>query len=173
MLYLCHMAKNKRDFDQLEARRKKAAQMFSKGYRKAHIAAKLGVTRGAVGKWHKAFLKHGMKGLDKAPSAGRKRAISPAEQKWLCAVILKGAIARGYSTDLWTLDRIISTIRDKTGISYSESGAWRLLRKLGFSCQKPVTRAIQRDEEKIAHWKKYRWREIKKKHARKSAQSSL
>lgn len=167
------MAKSKRDFDQLEARRKKAAQLFSKGYRNAHIAAELGVTRGAVGKWHKVFLKNGIKGLAKATSAGRKRAISVAEQKWLCSIILKGAIASGYSTDLWTLDRIISIIKNKTGVAYSESGAWRLLRKLGFSCQKPVTRAIQRDEEKIAHWKKYRWREIKKKRAPKSARSSL
>jgi transposase len=166
------MAKKRRDFDQLEVRRKKAAQLFSKGYRKAHIAAELGVTRGAVGKWHKAFLKYGIKGLAKAPSVGRKRSIGPSEQKWLSNTLLKGAIACGYSTDLWTLDRIINTIKNKTGVVYSESGAWRLLRKLGFSCQKPVTRAIQRDEEKIAHWKKYRWREIKKKRERKSAPSS-
>lgn len=161
------MAKKKRDFDQLEARRKKAAKLFSKGYLKAHIAAELGVSRAAVGKWHKTFVESGIKGLLKAEAPGRRKSITPTDEKWLREALLKGAIASGFSTDLWTLNRVISIIKTRTGIVYSESGAWRLLRKLGFSCQKPVTRAIQRDEEKIKHWKKYRWREIKKSPSRR------
>lgn len=42
-------------------------------------------------------------------------------------------------------------------------GGWKLLRcDLGWSCQKPERRALQRDEEAIARWKRYTWPRIKK-----------
>jgi hypothetical protein len=37
-----------------------------------------------------------------------------------------------------------------------------LLGQLGWSCQKPERRALQRDEEAIAHWKRYVWPQVKK-----------
>jgi hypothetical protein len=42
------------------------------------------------------------------------------------------------------------------------SQAWRILRQLGWSCRRPVGRALERDESKIRHWNKQRWPEIKK-----------
>ena len=48
----------------------------------------------------------------------------------------------------------------------------RLLRSLGFSCQRPERRAIERDEPKIEHWKRVEWPAIKKKRAGRSAPSS-
>jgi hypothetical protein len=38
---------------------------------------------------------------------------------------------------------------------------------MGFSCQRPSRRAIERDEEKIRHWKRHKWPAIKKKPAAK------
>jgi len=41
--------------------------------------------------------------------------------------------------------------------SYSESQVWRILVSLGFSCQRPSGRALERDEPAIKRWKQTRW----------------
>jgi putative transposase len=38
-------------------------------------------------------------------------------------------------------------------IGYTIQGVWRLLRRHGWSCQVPVRRALERDEEAIEVWK--------------------
>ena len=60
---------------------------------------------------------------------------------------------QGYATDLWTLSRVGELIEKISGKRYSESGVWRLLKGLNFSCQRPSGRAIERDEQAIRHWK--------------------
>jgi len=39
---------------------------------------------------------------------------------------------------------------------------WKILRRLGWSCQRPAARALERDEKAIQRWKKERWPELKK-----------
>jgi len=84
-------------------------------------------------------------------------------------VLLKGALAAGYSTDLWTLERIGRVIEQQYHVTYHPAHVWKLMRSLGWSCQKPERRALQRDERAIAHWKRYRWPHIKKRSAAGSA----
>ncbi|MCC7519006.1 MAG: winged helix-turn-helix domain-containing protein, partial [Verrucomicrobiae bacterium] len=40
---------------------------------------------------------------------------------------------------------------------------YRLLQRLGWSCQRPTGRAIERNEDAIKAWKRQRWPELKKK----------
>jgi hypothetical protein len=63
---------------------------------------------------------------------------------------------------LWTLARIARLIKQHFGIRYHPGHVWKLLRKLGWSCQKPERRALQRDEAAIAHWKRYLWPHIRR-----------
>jgi Winged helix-turn helix/DDE superfamily endonuclease len=73
------------------------------------------------------------------------------------------AAALGFETGLWTSWRVAHLIEHECGVHYHPSQAWRILRRLGWSCQRPVGRALERDEEKIRRWKRERWPEIKKK----------
>jgi integrase len=69
----------------------------------------------------------------------------------LKGVLLRGAEAAGYRTELWTLKRIGEVIRKQFGVRYSPVGVWALLRHgLGWSWQKPERRALERDEAAIA-----------------------
>jgi transposase len=68
----------------------------------------------------------------------------------------------GWSTELWTLPRIADLIARKFGVQYDQSGVWRLLRRLGWSCQKPERRARERNQEAIDRWRKTDWPRIKK-----------
>ena len=63
-------------------------------------------------------------------------------------------------------------IEYRMGVRYHEDHVWRILRQLGWSCQRPTGRALERDEQNIRHWKKYRWPQIKKKPSASGARSS-
>jgi transposase len=54
-------------------------------------------------------------------------------------------------------------IEREFGVDYHCAHVSRILADLGWSCQKPERRALERNEAAIAHWKRYRWGAIKKK----------
>jgi putative transposase len=39
--------------------------------------------------------------------------------------------------------------------------AWQAMRRLGYTPQLPIHRAIERDEAAIAHWRRYQWPAVK------------
>jgi transposase len=75
--------------------------------------------------------------------------------------LLKGPGAHGYKTQLWTLPRVALLIEKLTGVRYHPGHVWKLLGALGFSCQRPERRAVERDEPAIGHWKRVRWPDIR------------
>ena len=77
-------------------------------------------------------------------------------------MLLEGATAFGYSTDLWTGPRVVEVIRRRFRVSYHASHISRLLRSLGFSPQKPERRAQERDEVAIRGWVRDQWLRVKK-----------
>jgi transposase len=80
----------------------------------------------------------------------------------LLNLLLKGAAAHGYSTDLWTLPRVAEIIARTFGVRYHPAHVWKILRGEGWSCQKPERQARERDEETIKQWRAVRWPHIKK-----------
>src|SRR6185436_11492502 len=153
----------KRDFDELEQRRLKAARLFEQGLSQAEVSRKLGVHRQSVSRWHLAWESRGVKALRQAGRAGRKPRLQSAQLEQLGRGLKEGPEALGYGTGLWTTGRVADLIERKTGQKFHPGHVWRILRKLGWSCQRPVGRATQRDEPAIQRWKRVRWPEIKKK----------
>ena len=94
------------------------------------------------------------------------------DQKRLIAALKAGSLAQGYSSDLWTLGRVGKLIETLTGQRYCESGVWRLLKRLGFSSQRPAKRAMQRDEAAVRQWKTKRWLALKKRLPERAGSSS-
>ena len=76
--------------------------------------------------------------------------------------LTRGAFAQGYTEDYWTLDRIAHLIWQLFGVHYHPSAVWHVLKRMGWSSQKPQRRPLQRDELAVARWKRYRWPQIKK-----------
>jgi transposase len=52
--------------------------------------------------------------------------------------------------DLWTLRRVAEVIWRLAGVRYHPGHVWRILRGLGWSVQRPVRVAAERDEQAIA-----------------------
>jgi len=154
--------RRKRDRAQLETRRLQGARLLRRGVSQAEVARRVGVSRTSVFRWTRALETNGRRALRKAPRTGRPPLLTDAEKKRLVVALEAGALAQGYATDLWTLARVGRLIETISGDRYSESGVWRLLKGLNFSCQRPSGRAIQRDEAAIRYWKTKRWPALKK-----------
>jgi transposase len=63
-------------------------------------------------------------------------------------------------------------IQQEFGVRYHEGHVWKILVSLGWSPQRPVGRARERNEAAIRTWKRKTWPTIKEKPARKGARSS-
>ena len=140
--------------------------------RPAEVARRLSVSRTSVGRWQQTLTSGGQRSLRSAPSTGRPLLLDANDQKRLIAALKAGALAQGYSSDLWTLGRVGKLIETLTGQRYCESGVWRLLKRLGFSSQRPAKRAKQRDEAAVRQWKTKRWPALKKRLPERAGSSS-
>jgi len=147
---------------QLERRRRRALQLLKRGLTTPAIAEQLGCSHSSVVRWRQAYDRAGPQGLAPKPIPGRPPKLAPRQHPRLVRILLKGPLAAGYSTDLWTLDRIAHVIQRQCGIRYHPCHVWKLLRGLGWSCQKPERRALQRNERAIAYWRRTVWPHIKK-----------
>lgn len=154
--------------EELERRRVEAMALLDQGWSQAEIARRFGVTHGAVSHWKKAYRRDGPEGLKASRHPGPKPKLTDKQRDQLARMLLKGARAHGYRTELWTLSRVAEVIRRRWGVSYDPSGVWHVLRNMGWSCQKPERRARERDEEAIAAWRKKKWPRIKKRAKKKA-----
>ncbi len=136
--------------------------MVQEGQSRAHVARALGVGSGTVIRWWQAYERKGDDGLAAKRHPGPKPKLSAYRRRLLGKRLLKGARANGFSTDLWTCPRITEVIERRYGVRYHVDHIPKLMASLGWSCQKPEKRAIERDEERIARWVTKDWPRIKK-----------
>jgi transposase len=92
----------------LEQRRLRGGRLLSKGVTQAEIARRLGVSPATVSAWK-----------ERLESAG------------LAALLKKGALRQGYTTNVWTLSRIGRLIVKEFGLEYSDSQVSRILATMG------------------------------------------
>jgi len=147
---------------ELERRRRHAIRLLKTGKKLSAVASALSASVSSVFRWWQVYQKKGVSGLRPQAVSGRPPRLSPAQQERLLGMLVEGPLPAGYSTDLWTLQRISRIIRRHFGVTYHRCHVWKLLTSLGLSCQKPERRALQRNEEAIARWKRQKWPRIKK-----------
>ncbi len=152
----------RRDFVGLEQRRRRAARLFSGGTAQAEVARRLGVSRQSASRWYRSWSSSGSKGLKGAGRAGRTPKLNADQLKDVKRALLKGAKAAGYANEVWTLGRVAAVIERVSGLPSYPVHAWRVLHQLGWSCQRPAKRAVERNEEAIARWVCERWPRVKK-----------
>jgi transposase len=137
-------------------------QLLDSGLGLSETAERVGATVTSVFRWRQARRAGGDTALASKPVPGQSKKLSASERKRLLEILLKGAVAWGFPNELWTLNRIGRVILKEFGVDYHPGHIWKVLKKAGWICQIPERRAVQRDEDKIAHWKRYKWPTIKK-----------
>jgi transposase len=146
----------------LETRRRKALALVWQGLSLNAAARRLGCAASSVMRWVSAHRRHGEAGLKVRPAPGRPRRLSARQEARLLRELLRGPLAHGYGTDLWTTQRIAEVIERKFGVRYHRDHVGRLLARCGWSPQKPERRARERDEAAIERWKRTRWPRVKR-----------
>jgi len=148
---------------ELEVRRRIAAKLLAEGMGIRKVARIVGVSPGSVLRWKQAVDEGGIDALRSKPHPGRPPRLSQQQKAELEEILLTGARAAGFDTELWTLQRVTHMIERHFGVKYHPGHVWHILRTMGWSCQKPERRARERDEEAIATWRKEEWPRVKKK----------
>ena len=136
--------------------RRIAVALVRAGRTRIEAAETVGVNRRFVGQWVKAAAQSG-----EAVLAGRRRGRRPGEQKALSAGQEEGLrylIARGcpdqygLSFALWTRQAVRALIARESGVWLSLSVVGDYLRGWGFTAQRPVRRATERQDEAVRAW---------------------
>jgi transposase len=157
------------DYATEQARRLNAGRLFAQGRSQADVARALEVSRQTASRWYHAWAVGGAEALRGAGRTGRRCKLSGDELCCFEAWLLEGAQAHGYDTDLWTLERIAELVDRWFGVTYHPGHVWKLLCRLGWSCQRPERRARERNEASIRRWLRHRWPAIKKRPALRTA----
>jgi transposase len=161
----------KRDFDALEERRLEAVGLLKKGkLNYSQNARQLKVCRQTVSRWAAALDRGGQAAMKKAGRAGRKPRLKSSELLHLVELLKKGPEAVGYKTPLSTCWRVTHLVKREFQVNCHPGHVWKILDGLGWSCQRPVGRARERNEAAIREWKQQQWPATKKK-ARQEGQT--
>jgi transposase len=147
---------------ELERRRVWALELLGEGLLPSEVAKRIGVDRRSVRRWKAAARVDGELGVKAHPASGRPPKLSAKDKRRLEGLLLKGPLAAGFGTDLWTCPRVAELIEQRFAVQYHVDHIGRLLHDLGWSPQKPARRALERDEEQIRRWVHEDWPRVKK-----------
>lgn len=156
------MPRPKGSADLLSDRRRRALALLKTGLSLNEVARRIKCVASSVMRWRDAWRRRGADALKVGASPGRPPKLTSAQRRRLVRLLLKGPLAHGYRTNLWTTARIAELVRREFGVDYHRDHVGRLMHALGWSHQKPERRAVERDETDIERWKREAWPGIKK-----------
>ncbi|MFB8172594.1 winged helix-turn-helix domain-containing protein [Kitasatospora purpeofusca] len=145
-----------------ESVRMQAAELFERRVKPPEVARRLRVSPKSAYQWHQLWQEGGAQALASRGPSGSRCRLSPRCLEKLAAYLEEGPAVHGWVEDqVWTAARVATLIGRRFHVSYSVSGATRLMRRLGFSPQVPARRVAERDEQAVTVWKEATWAEVK------------
>jgi transposase len=148
---------------ELEQRRRLAVRRVRDGWAQKEVAAFLGVSERAVGRWVAAWRAHGDGGLRAQPHPGGPARLTADQELEALACLHQPATAFGFPTALWTARRVARVIADRFGVAFHPDYLRAWLRARGYSPQKPARRARERDRQAVERWAAEQWLRLQKK----------
>jgi transposase len=118
------------------------------------VAAGLGINRRTIYRWIEAFHYGGEPALKAKPIPGAPPKLDAKQMQKLARIVrTKNPLQLNFEFALWTLAMIRELIRRDFAVSLSEVSVGRLMRRLGFSPQRPLYRAWQQDPALVERWR--------------------
>src|ERR1700739_629675 len=137
----------------LEALRERAVRQVQEGESPETVARVLGLHRSTVFGWLAQYRRGGWGALKAKPLFGRPPKLDGKRLKWIYdTVTQKNPLQLKFSFALWTREMVAKLIEDKFNISLSLVSVGRLLAQLGITCQRPLHRALEKDEALVQQW---------------------
>jgi transposase len=109
------MPRPKGSGDLLEDRRRRALALVDSGCSLNEAARRIGCGASSVMRWYHARRRGGEQALRVRFSPGRPPKLRPKQLQRLIKLLLKGPMARGYHTNLWTTTRIACSSTRSSG----------------------------------------------------------
>ena len=156
-----------------DLRRRTVRAVIEQDLSKAEAARVFGVSRTSVHSWLGLYQENGEEGL--VPKRPGRPKCGGRLQGWQAATIVN--IIKDHCPDqlkmpfaLWTREAVRDLICMRFGIGYSLGMVGRLVRRWGFTPQKPVTRAYERNDDRIRDWLRREYPALRRRAKRENAE---
>ena len=145
----------------LEEMRIDAVRRVESGESPEFVSAGLGINRRTIYRWIAAYHYGGEEGLKAKAIAGAPPKLNEKQLAKLSRIIReKSPLQLKFDYALWTLSMIREVIRDQFNVKLSEVSVGRLMKRLGFSAQRPLYRAWQQDKALVETWREQAYPKI-------------
>jgi transposase len=119
------------------------------------VARSIGTRPEVVYKWLAMYRAGGWHALRAKPVPGRPPLLDERAMQWIYeTVATKNPLQLKFEFALWTREMIRTLIKRKFHVDLSLVSVGKLLTQLGLSPQRPLHRAIERDESLVKRWLK-------------------
>lgn len=154
-----------REYDGL---RRRCIELLHEGHISQRVSEMLGCSASWVSKTQKRFELGGEAALKTRKPGGNTPRISESDVKVLVTELEKGALAHGFTGEIWNRKRVGAIIFKLFGQKYDPSHIGRILKKAGWTLQKPQVKARQQKAEAVENWRQEKLPALKKKPNRKT-----
>lgn len=148
--------------EELERRRRRALEAIDEGQDKQTVAEVLGVCVRSIDRWLQHRREQGDAGIAAKAHPPKPSRLTASQERQVLGWISRSPTSFGFSSELWTAERVGSLIEKRLHVHYHPHYLCRWLTKRGITPQKPMRRALERNEEAIEHWLKHVWPQLKK-----------
>lgn len=147
---------------ELEALRRRCIELKDQGWAQTRIADAFGLSQAWVSRTLRAYRQGGAAALLARKAAGKIPALTTEQLQGLVEALNQGPQAHGFA--LWTRRNVGAVAEKLYGVGHDPSHIGRLLKKVGWSRQRPQRQARQQSPEQVAAWHQERLPALKKSH---------
>lgn len=132
----------------------RAADLFEKNVPIGQIIRKSGMSRSTVFAWQRAWKQGGRQALEAKPIPGRPPTLDDAQLAELASLVAGHTPTEyGFTALLWTRPIIADLVTEHFGVRFQPDWIGTLMRRLGFSAQRPVYQAHESDSARVRAWR--------------------
>lgn len=147
-----------------------AIRRVEEGESPEDVAQGLGINRRTIYKWLSAYHYGGEQALQAKPIMGRPPKLSGQQMQELARIVrTENPLQLKFEYALWTLAMVRELIRERFGVRLSEVSVGRIMKRLGFTPQRPMYRAWQQDAALVEHWQEKDFPALAKRAKRENA----
>ena len=145
--------------------RRQAIKLLKKGMKQVEVAAQLEVSRQHVGYWWKRYRQGGWNALKmrrRGRAFGAKRKLSAEQEKEVQKLITdKTPDQLKMKYALWTREAVRELIAERYGVRYALQSLSVVLKRWGFTPQRPLKRAYEQRPAEVKCWLQEEYPHIK------------
>lgn len=160
--------------DAQEEVRRQAVRMLKAGKTQTEVSANLGVHQPTVNRWWKRYKAGGWAALRKKKrgrKTGSDRKLTAEQEIELQKIITdKTPDQLKMSFALWSREAVRQLILDRYGIDYALQTLSTILKRWGFTPQRPLKRAYEQRPAEVKQWMEESYPEVQKKARQENAE---